>query len=130
MRVAVGIICNAQQQILITQRPLHVPQPGLWELPGGKCESHETPAQALVRELQEELGILATAYTLFAQTDQDAVTAVCLWVYHVTAYLGTPSKQAGQIDLRWVARDDLAAYTFPAANQAILQRIQAFDLTT
>ena len=83
-----------------------------------------------MRELQEELGILATAYTLFAQTDQDAVTAVCLWVYHVTAYLGTPSKQAGQIDLRWVARDDLAAYTFPAANQAILQRIQAFDLTT
>lgn len=55
----VAAIIEHNGQILLAQRPPHADQPGMWELAGGKVEPGETQAQALARELQEELGILA-----------------------------------------------------------------------
>ena len=55
--VAVGVLVNAQQQFLLTSRPPGKVYAGYWEFPGGKVEDGETVAQALLRELQEELGI-------------------------------------------------------------------------
>jgi len=47
-------------ELLICQRPLHKRHGGLWEFPGGKCEPGESDADALRRELREELGLEAT----------------------------------------------------------------------
>ena len=55
--VAVGVLVNAQQQFLLTSRPPGKVYAGYWEFPGGKVEDGETVAQALLRELHEELGI-------------------------------------------------------------------------
>jgi 8-oxo-dGTP diphosphatase len=55
--VAVGILINEHQQFLLTSRPLGKVYEAYWEFPGGKLEANETVAQALTRELEEELGL-------------------------------------------------------------------------
>ncbi len=56
VHVAVGVIRNESQQILIALRPTESHQGGLWEFPGGKVEAGESVQTALNRELEEELG--------------------------------------------------------------------------
>ena len=58
--VAVGVLMQADGAFLLTSRPAGKPYAGYWEFPGGKLEAGETVAQALQRELQEELGITTT----------------------------------------------------------------------
>lgn len=55
--VAVGVLIQPDGRFLLTSRPHGKPYAGYWEFPGGKLEAGETVAQALARELQEELGI-------------------------------------------------------------------------
>ena len=57
VHVAVGVILDADRNVLITRRGPHAHQGGLWEFPGGKVHEGETPEAALIRELQEELDI-------------------------------------------------------------------------
>lgn len=59
---AVGVIQHDNGMVLLGERPAGKPWAGYWEFPGGKIEPNETPAQALKRELQEELGITVTRY--------------------------------------------------------------------
>jgi 8-oxo-dGTP diphosphatase len=59
---AVGVIQAPDGLVLLGQRPAGKPWSGYWEFPGGKIEAGESPAHALVRELQEELGITPTQY--------------------------------------------------------------------
>ncbi|PDH63785.1 MAG: 8-oxo-dGTP diphosphatase MutT [Sphingomonadaceae bacterium MED-G03] len=56
MVVAVALV-DGDGRVLLQQRPPGKPMAGLWEFPGGKVEPGETPEAALVRELEEELGI-------------------------------------------------------------------------
>lgn len=58
VHVAVGLLMQSDQQVLLTSRPVDKPWAYWWELPGGKIEAGESPQQALARELQEELNIL------------------------------------------------------------------------
>src|ERR1700687_5649359 len=55
--VSAVALVDADGRVLLAQRPAGKPMAGLWEFPGGKVDPGETPEQALVRELQEELGI-------------------------------------------------------------------------
>ena len=57
LQVAVGVIENAQEHILITLRHAHLHQGGLWEFPGGKINPDETSEQCIIREISEELTI-------------------------------------------------------------------------
>ena len=111
------------EQTFITRRLSHQHQGGKWEFPGGKVEASETTEQALVRELQEEIGIsVEKTEPLIEIAHQYSDKSVLLDVHKVTAFSGEPSGLEGQ-EGRWVAVIDLNQYEFPEANKAILQAL-------
>ncbi len=123
LHVAVGVIRKPSGEVLISRRPDHVHQGGLWEFPGGKCEPGETVEQALARELAEELGIeVAAAEPLIQIRHRYPDRQVLLDVFEVTAFTGTPRGREGQ-PLRWVHPGALRRSAFPAADLPILTAI-------
>lgn len=106
--------------ILIARRPDHVHQGGKWEFPGGKLEQGEEPLNGLRRELQEELGIeLVAASPLIRIAHDYPDQQVLLDVWQVTGFSGEPVGREGQ-QVRWVVRDALVDFEFPAANVPIV----------
>jgi 8-oxo-dGTP diphosphatase len=124
MQVAVGVVRNAAGQILIALRAPTLHQGGLWEFPGGKLEVGETADQALRRELKEELDITVQSATpLISICHQYPEREVQLLVFEVSGFSGLARGNEGQ-PVRWVEPEDLAAYTFPAANRPIIAAVQ------
>jgi 8-oxo-dGTP diphosphatase len=123
VHVAVGVIIDSECNILITRRARDAHQGGLWEFPGGKVESGETLAQALARELEEELGITVEQSSPLVDIRHDyGDKTVWLEVHVVREYSGTARPLEGQ-PMAWVAAQDLAEYTFPTANQPIVDAL-------
>jgi len=118
--VAVGVILNPQRQVLISLRPAHSHQGGLWEFPGGKLEAGESVSAALARELREELGIeIHCCHPIKKITYRYAEKTVQLNVCLVRDFTGTPSGREGQ-EIRWSRLQDLDKRAFPAANARII----------
>jgi 8-oxo-dGTP diphosphatase len=124
VKVAVAIIVNDSGHILITQRPLHASHGGQWEFPGGKLENEETPLSALKREIKEEVGldILSAEHVTTIQHTY-GIKNVTLLFFLVKEYVGSPECQELQLDLRWVAYEDLKNYSFPEANEKIISML-------
>ena len=107
--VAAGILCDARGRVLIAERLGDGPFHGLWEFPGGKISSDETPVEALARELAEELGIEVTACASFMNLRHeydDRVVTIEFFI--VSNWNSEPVGREGQA-LRWVPRDQLVA---------------------
>jgi 8-oxo-dGTP diphosphatase len=125
IHVAVGVIRDSQGKILITRRHADAHQGGLWEFPGGKLENGESVVQALRRELDEELAIQLESACALLQIEHDyGDKAVLLDVWLVEGFAGRAVGREGQ-PLRWVAAAELVDFSFPAANQPIVDACQA-----
>lgn len=121
--VAVGILVDADRRILVTRRSHDKHQGGKWEFPGGKIHPGEGMPAALVRELDEELGIVVQdAHPLRRVRHAYADKAVLLDVWRVTRYTGEPHGREGQ-PLRWVTRAELDRLDLPAADRPILRAL-------
>ncbi len=95
--VAVGVMVRPDGSYLLAQRPGGKPYAGYWEFPGGKLEPGESVEAALVRELDEELGITATAIERWRTLEHDYPHAyVRLFFCKVTAWHGVPVGREGQ----------------------------------
>ncbi len=127
IHVAVGAISDSRGWILLTRRPDHVHQGGLWEFPGGKLEPGETVAQGLERELREELGIrLRGSIPLIRVHHHYGDRQVLLDVHRVTGFTGEPHGREGQ-PLRWVHPEAMEADRFPAADRPIITALRLPD---
>ncbi len=118
---AVALI-DVDGRVLIAQRPDGKAMAGLWEFPGGKVETGETPEEALIRELEEELGIDTWASCLaplcFAShTYEDFHLLMPL--YACRRWQGTPVARE-HTALKWVAVRDLSKYPMPPADKPLL----------
>ena len=123
IHVAAATIINDNNEILISQRAADVHQGGLWEFPGGKLESGESVQQALLRELEEELGIRANSYRpLIKITHQYPDKTILLDVWKVDDYSGQASGREGQA-IKWQAVEQLNQDEFPAADIPIIQAL-------
>ena len=106
VRVVAGALFQGSR-VLIAQRPVGKPMAGWWEFPGGKMHAGETPYQALVRELHEELGVaVLAAHELVNYTYRYPERSVQLELWQVTAYSGEP-RSLDQQALQWIEIDEL-----------------------
>ena len=120
LHVAVGVIKDSEGRVLISLRHDKAHQGGLWEFPGGKVEPGESVEQALARELKEELGISVLEIAPLIKVEHQYVDLkVLLDVWLVTLFSGQPVGREGQ-DILWVNPENLADYSFPAANASII----------
>ena len=109
LKVVVGVLLNGKGEVLLGQRPKGKPWEDWWEFPGGKIEDGETQAQALHRELHEELGIRVQTCTPWVTfTYEYPKTIVNLAFRRVTAWEGEPRGLEDQA-LAWTAPRDADA---------------------
>lgn len=129
IEVAVGIVFNSQDQVLVGQRTIKDQYFNKWEFPGGKLEADESPSQALARELEEEIGIKVLASNEFIQLEHDYPDRkVKLYVHRVTSYTGSIVAMEGQA-LQWLALQDLDKLDFLEGNQSIIEQLLSRALT-
>ncbi|WP_022685913.1 (deoxy)nucleoside triphosphate pyrophosphohydrolase [Sphingomonas phyllosphaerae] len=118
MLVVAAALIDGHGRCLMQQRPHGKRHGGLWEFPGGKVEPGEHPADALVRELAEELAIEVAVAALepvgFA-TDMP----VTMLLYRCTAWHGAPLALAAEA-LRWDVPEALAALPMPPVDVPLL----------
>lgn len=125
LRVVGGCLID-QGRVLLAQRPLHKSDGGLWELPGGKVERGEEDAEALRRELKEELGIDVEVGAELGRVQVPLLDRDLLLVaYHVPHWRGRPQALEAPA-LRWLARAELEQIACPPADRPLLDRICAF----
>lgn len=124
MKVAIAIIVDNDNRILITQRPAHVSHGGFWEFPGGKLEGSETPLEAIKREISEEVGLtIIDAQYLTTIEETYNTKPITLLVYYVDNFHGTAVCRESQLDLKWITFNELCNYQFPKANEDIAKLI-------
>ncbi|CAM4505839.1 MAG: 8-oxo-dGTP diphosphatase [Legionella sp.] len=126
IKVAVAIIVDEQQRILVTQRPLHASHGGYWEFPGGKLEANELAEQALIREIKEEVGLDVLKHQFLGEVHhQYAERSVQLLIFLVTQFSGNPTCIEGQLAMKWIRQQELNPDEFPEANREVMQLIPA-----
>jgi 8-oxo-dGTP diphosphatase len=123
--VAACALVDADGRVLIAQRPAGRPMAGLWEFPGGKVEVNETPETTLIRELQEELGIIVNEACLAPLTFASHSYAdfhLVMPLYVCRRWDGLVRAQEGQ-DLAWVRSNRLKDYPMPPADVPLIAHL-------
>lgn len=123
--VACALI-DVDGRVLLAKRPADKPMPNLWEFPGGKIEDNETPEDAIIRELDEELGIDTKSTCLaplsFVSHAYDDFHLVML-LYVCRRWWGTPDARVAS-ELAWVRAPRLGDYDMPAADKPLISALQ------
>ena len=123
--VAACALVDPDGRVLLAQRPEGKPMAGLWEFPGGKVETGETPEQTLIRELEEELGIVVkeaclAPLTFASHTYPDFHLLMPLYVCR--RWDGIVTAREGQ-RLSWVRPNRLRDYPMPPADVPLVAHL-------
>ena len=126
--VAACALVDADGRVLIARRPEGKKMAGLWEFPGGKLNPGETPEQALIRELREELGIDVAAACLapfaFASHAYEGFHLL-MPLFLCRRWKGTPTPREKQT-LAWVLPRRLTEYEMPPADKPLIPLLRDF----
>lgn len=124
MLVVAAALTDAEGRVLMARRPAGKQHAGLWEFPGGKVESDETPQAALVRELREELGV---------EVDEDALTPagfsesrgerhLVLLLYRCRSWRGAV-RAVEAAEIRWAPPGQLTLLDLPPADRPLAEAL-------
>lgn len=126
--VVAAALIDDQGRILLQQRPPDRSMAGLWEFPGGKVEQGETPEQALVRELAEELGIRVDVISLtplsFA-SEALGTSHLILLLYAARDWAGEPAALHAA-ELKWVVPSAMAQLPMPPADRPLARLLDLY----
>lgn len=126
--VSAVALVDADGRVLLAQRPPGKSMSGLWEFPGGKVDPGETPENALIRELAEELGIDVAASCLAPFTFASHSYAdfhLLMPLYICRKWSGIPAAREGQ-RLAWVRPARLGDYPMPPADAPLVAMLRDF----
>ena len=123
--VVAAALVDADDRVLIAQRPVGKALAGLWEFPGGKLDTGERPEDALIRELREELGILVkpaclAPLTFASHAYEDFHLLMPLYVCR--RWEGFAQPLEGQA-LKWVRAKELRDYPMPPADAPLIPHL-------
>lgn len=120
--VVAGLLRRGDQ-VLIGQRPETHSLAGLWEFPGGKIESGESPEIALARELREEIGVEAEIGELKLSCSHSyGEVNILILFYEVLYWKGEP-RTKHHLMLEWIHPYELPKRNIPEANRRIMDKI-------
>lgn len=124
--VAAAALVDAEGRVLIARRPAGKPMAGLWEFPGGKVMNGETPEEALIRELKEELSIDVKESCLapigFASHRYEPFHLL-MPLYVCRRWEGVLAPQEGQ-EVAWVRPIRLGDYEMPPADRPLVAQLR------
>ena len=126
--VVAAALVDFDGRVLIAQRPEGKQLAGLWEFPGGKVELGETPETALIRELEEELGIVVKQACLapfvFASHTYESFHLL-MPLYLIRRWEGEPEAKE-HAALKWVRPNDMGQYPMPPADDPLVAWLRDF----
>jgi 8-oxo-dGTP diphosphatase len=126
--VVAAALVDSDGRVLIAQRPEGKQLAGLWEFPGGKVEPGETPEIALIRELEEELGIevkqACLAPFVFASHTYETFHLL-MPLYLIRRWEGEPEAKE-HAALKWVRPNDMGQYPMPPADDPLAAWLRDF----
>ena len=126
--VVAAALVDSDGRVLIAQRPEGKQLAGLWEFPGGKVEPGETPEIALIRELEEELGIVVKQACLapfvFASHTYESFHLL-MPLYLIRRWEGEPEAKE-HAALKWVRPNDMGQYPMPPADDPLVAWLRDF----
>ncbi len=121
--LVVAAVIERNGAFLVTRRQPGVHLEGMWEFPGGKIDPAETHADALQREMREELDVDITVGDLVLATSHAYPERTVLLYFYRCELTGTPTALLGQ-EVRWVRREELAALDFPPADEELIHLLR------
>jgi 8-oxo-dGTP diphosphatase len=126
-QVVAGILVDKNDQVLLSERVGDSPFAGMWEFPGGKIEDGESAAEALRRELMEELGVTVSNEAHFMDVDHRYDDRhVSIEFYLVPDWWGEPIGREGQ-SLCWVKTADLDPATLLPADAPVVDALKQLE---
>lgn len=120
--VVVAAVIEKDDAFLVTLRTEGSHLAGHWEFPGGKCLPHETHAEALRRELFEELDIVGEVGALLYTVTHPYPERTIELHFYACGFDGEPKPMLGQ-EIRWVSRASLRELRFPEADAALIEQL-------
>ncbi len=127
LKIVVSIVLiNSSDEILLSKRPHNKHLSGFWEFPGGKVENGETPENAIVREIKEELNIKINdkciAPLSFSEFNYEEFQLLLL-LYVCRRWEGEPMSMEHN-ELKWVKPNMLRKYKMPPADDSLIYCVQ------
>ncbi len=118
--VVVAAVIEQNDSFLLTRRLEGTHLAGFWEFPGGKIANGESHAEALIREIREELDSDVEVGPLVFETKYDYADRSISLHFYRCALRGVPRPLLGQ-QMRWVPRDELRELEFPPADADLIR---------
>lgn len=122
--VVCGVIVDVEGRYFVCRRPEGRHLGGLWEFPGGKVDAGESPEAALVRELEEELGIAVVVGRRLQEVRWDYGTVMIRLIPFLCSISSGNPVPLEHSEVRWVMGDAFAELDWAPADEPILEELK------